>query len=59
LGDSDFKTMESSFSLKTNSAAVRFFQPTDTEAIKFLEYEAKMLEMKYEIKCFKSSIFYA
>jgi DNA polymerase III subunit delta len=48
LGDSDFKTMESSFSLKTNSVAVRFFSPTDTEAIKFLEYEAKMLNMKIE-----------
>jgi DNA polymerase III subunit delta len=49
LGDSDFKTMENSFSLKTNSAVVRFFQPTDVEAIKFLEYEAKLLEIKYEI----------
>ena len=48
LGDADFKTMEASFSLKTNSAAVRFFLPTDTEAIKFLEYEAKMLNMKVE-----------
>ena len=48
LGDGDFKTMESSFSLKTNSAAVRFFLPTDIEAIKFLEYEANMLKMKYE-----------
>jgi DNA polymerase-3 subunit delta len=49
LGDGDFKTMEGSFSLKTNSAAVRFFQPTDTEAIRFLEYEAKLLEMQYEL----------
>ncbi len=49
LGDADFKTMETSFSLKTNSAAVRFFLPTDTEAIKFLEYEAKMLNMKVEL----------
>ena len=49
LGDGDFKTMESSFSLKTNSAAVRFFQPTDTEAIKFIEYEAKQLGIQYEI----------
>jgi DNA polymerase III subunit delta len=49
LGDTDFKTMENSFSLKTNSAAVRFFQPTDTEAIKFLEYEAKLLQIKYEL----------
>ncbi len=49
MGDGDFKTMESSFSLKTNSAAVRFFLPTDVEAIKFLEYEAKMLQIKYEL----------
>ncbi len=49
MGDADFKIMESSFSLKTNSAAVRFFLPTDIEAIKFLEYEAKMLQMKYEL----------
>lgn len=48
LGDADFKTMESSFSLKTNSVAVRFFLPTDIEAIKFLEYEANMLKIKYE-----------
>jgi len=49
LGDGEFKTMENSFSLKTNSAAVRFFSPTDLEALKFLEYEAKMLQMKYEV----------
>lgn len=49
LGDSEFKTMENSFSLKTNSVAVRFFLPTDLEALKFLEYEAKMLQIKYEI----------
>lgn len=48
LGDSDFKTMEKSFSLKTNSAAVRFFQPNDVQAIKLLEKEAKKLEMNYE-----------
>lgn len=49
LGDADFKTMENSFTLKTSSAAVRFFQPTDTEAIKFIEYEAKQLGIQYEI----------
>jgi DNA polymerase-3 subunit delta len=49
LGDGDFKTMEASFSLKTNSAAVRFFLPTDPEAIRFLEFEAKMLDMKIEL----------
>lgn len=49
LGDAEFKTMENSFSLRTNSVAVRFFSPTDLEALKFLEYEAKMLQIKYEI----------
>lgn len=49
MGDSDFKTMESSFSLNTNSVCVRFFQPTDAEALKFLEYEAKILKIKYDI----------
>ena len=49
LGDAEFKTMENSFSLKTNSVAVRFFSPTDLEALKFLEYEAKTLQIKYEI----------
>lgn len=49
MGDGDFKTMESSFSLKTNSVCVRFFQPTDAEALKFLEYEAKILKIKYDI----------
>ena len=41
--------MESSFSEKTNSAFVRFFQPSDNEAINFLEFEAKNLGMKYEL----------
>ena len=49
LGDADFKTMESSFSEKTKSAFVRFFQPSDNEAINFLEFEAKNLGMKYEL----------
>lgn len=48
MGDSDFKTMESSFTPQSNSVFVRFFQPTDIEALKFLEYEANMLHMKYE-----------
>ncbi|MDY0051304.1 MAG: DNA polymerase III subunit delta [Aliarcobacter sp.] len=49
LGDSDFKTMENSFSLKTNSVSVRFFQPTDIEAIKILENEAKLVQIQYEV----------
>lgn len=48
MGDSDFKTMESSFTSQSNSVFVRFFQPTDIEALKFLEYEANLLQMKYE-----------
>ena len=49
LGDSEFKTMENSFSAKTNSVAVRCFQPFDSEAIRILENEAKQLNIKYEI----------
>lgn len=48
MGDSDFKTMESSFSPNKNAVFVRFFQPTDIEALKFLEYEANMLNIKFE-----------
>ena len=48
LGDADFKTMETSFSEKTKSAAVRFFQPSDQEAINFLNFEAKNLNLKYQ-----------
>ena len=36
IGDSDFKTMAKSFSKKTNSCEVRFFTPTDQEAIHIL-----------------------
>lgn len=36
IGDTDFKTMAKSFSKKTNSCEVRFFTPTDQEAIHIL-----------------------
>ena len=49
LGDSDFKTMGDCFSAKTNSASVRMFLPNDNEAIKLLENEAKILNIKYEL----------
>lgn len=49
LGDSDFKTMESSFSMNNNAVCVRFFQPNDNEAIKLLENEAKKLNINYEL----------
>lgn len=49
LADSDFKSMEASFTMKKNAVAVRFFQPSDAEAIRFLEDEAKLLQINYEI----------
>jgi DNA polymerase-3 subunit delta len=49
MGDSDFKTMEKSFSDKTNSVCVRFFKPFDTEAVRLLENEAKSLNINYEL----------
>ncbi|MFA7083719.1 MAG: DNA polymerase III subunit delta [Arcobacteraceae bacterium] len=49
MGDSDFKVMESYFSLKTNSVCVRFFTPFASEALKIIEEEAKKLSLKYEV----------
>lgn len=49
MGDSDFKTMEKSFSDKTNSVSVRFFQPFDSEAVRLIENEAKLLNINYEL----------
>jgi len=48
IGDSDFKTMEKSFSTKTNSVVVRMFAPNDNEAVKLIENEAKKLNINYE-----------
>ena len=49
IGDSDFRTMEKSFSPKTNSAVVRMFAPNDNEAVKLIENEAKKLNINYEL----------
>ena len=49
LGDSEFKTMGSYFSDKTNSVSIRMFSPANHEAIKILENEARSLGMNYEI----------
>ncbi len=49
MGDADFKTMEKSFSDKTNSVAVRFFKPFDNEAVRLLENEAKSLNINYDL----------
>jgi len=48
MGDSEFKSMEASFSLKKNACAVRFFALNDNEAIGFLKNEAKRLKIDYE-----------
>jgi len=44
-GDTDFKTMAKSFSKKTNSAEVRFFEPNEQEAINILYSEVKALHL--------------
>ncbi len=49
LGDSDFKTMGNYFSPKTNSVSIRMFSPSNPEAIKLLENEAKGLNINYDI----------
>ncbi len=41
IGETDFKTMAKSFTKKTNSAEVRFFAPTDQEAINILNQEVQ------------------
>lgn len=48
MGDADFKSMEDSFK-KQNCASVRFFHPSDSEAVRFLEYQAKNLNLKYDV----------
>lgn len=49
LGDSDFKTMGNYFSPKTNSVSIRMFSPSNPEAIRLLENEAKGLNINYDI----------
>lgn len=41
IGETDFKTMAKSFTKKTNSAEVRFFAPTDQEAVQILNKEVQ------------------
>ncbi|MFA9374361.1 MAG: DNA polymerase III subunit delta [Poseidonibacter sp.] len=50
LGDTEFKTMAGYFTSKNNSASVRMFQPSDTEAIRILEKEAKLLNINYDMQ---------
>jgi len=49
LGDGDFKAMGNYFSEKTNSVSIRMFSPSNPEAIRLLESEAKNLNINYEI----------
>lgn len=49
LGDLNFKTMEKSFGEKTNSVFVRFFQPSNAEAISILKTQADFLNLNYDI----------
>lgn len=49
MGDADFKSMEKSFSDKTNSVAVRMFSPNDNEAVRLIENEAKKSNINYEL----------
>lgn len=49
IGDTDFRSMEKSFSAKTNSVAVRMFSPNDNEAVRLIENEAKNLNINYEL----------
>ena len=50
LGDGDFKTMGNYFSDKTNSVSIRMFSPSNHEAIRLLENEAKSLNINYDIQ---------
>lgn len=49
IGDTDFRSMEKSFTTKTNSAVVRMFSPNDNEAVRLIENEAKKLNIVYEL----------
>ncbi len=48
IGDVDFKTMAKSFSAKTSSVEVRFFQPYDNEAISILYEYAQSLNTQID-----------
>lgn len=57
FGDADFKSMESSFTKKTNSVAVRFFTPEDYEAKQILIEKAK--EFGVEITSYDLEFLYS
>ena len=57
LGDAEFKTMEKSFSDKTNSVAVRMFALNPNEAVKMLEQKATALGMNFELNALNHLFF--
>jgi DNA polymerase-3 subunit delta len=48
IGETDFKTMTKSFNKKSNSVDVRFFIPTDGEAIAILSQESQKLNIQVD-----------
>ena len=46
IGETDFKTMAKSFTKKSLSAEVRFFAPSDQEALQILNIEVQKRELK-------------
>ncbi|MEA1913681.1 MAG: DNA polymerase III subunit delta [Campylobacterota bacterium] len=48
-GDADFRTMDKYFGNKTKSVAIRMFSPYPNEALKFIQDEAKALNIQYDI----------
>lgn len=57
LGDGDFKTMAGYFTSKLQAVSVRMFLPYESEVIKLLEDEAKILNIKYDVQALKHLYF--
>jgi len=49
MGDSEFKTMGTYFTAKSNSVSVRLFSPFANDAIKLIENHARSLNLIYDI----------
>ncbi|RXJ87714.1 DNA polymerase III subunit delta [Arcobacter sp. CECT 8985] len=57
IGDSDFKTMGSYFTTKTNSVSVRMFAPFTNEAIKLLESQARKIDLQIDVSALNHLFF--
>mgnify|MGYP000206348643 CR=1 FL=1 len=57
LGDAEFKTMEKSFTTKTNSVAVRMFALNPNEAVKMLEQKASAMGIKIDMNALSHLFF--